>query len=90
MILVGGKQIAEGQDILHELLEHPVLVSAAAAFVALPRQHIQPPPDENGLSMDGHGREHRKFVYVGQRECATVDPDVVEVNVHSGAFIEVL
>ncbi|CAM6025015.1 unnamed protein product [Sphagnum balticum] len=78
MILVGGKQIAEGQDILHELLEHPVLVSSAAAFVALPGQHIQPPPDENGVSTDGHGREHRKFVYVGQRECATVDPDVVE------------
>ncbi|CAM6000438.1 unnamed protein product, partial [Sphagnum balticum] len=60
------------------LLEHPVLVSSAAAFVALPGQHIQPPPDENGVSTDGHGREHRKFVYVGQRECATVDPDVVE------------
>jgi hypothetical protein len=23
---------------------------------------------------------------VGQRECATVDPDVVEVNVHSGCI----
>ncbi len=76
----------QGQDILHELLEHPVLVSSAAAFVALPGQHIQPPPDENGVSTDGHGREHRKFVYVGQRECATVDPDVVEVNVHSGSI----
>jgi hypothetical protein len=66
----------QGQDILHELLEHPVLVSSAAAFVARP-------PDENGVSTDGHEREHRKFVYVGQKECATVDPDVVEVNVHS-------
>ncbi len=76
----------QGQDILHELLEHPVLVSSAAAFVALPGQHIKPPPDENGVSMDGHEREHRKFVYVAQRECATVDPDVVEVNVHSGCI----
>lgn len=55
-------------------MEHPVLLSAATAFKAIPEKLFSAleQPGSKGLSP-------RKHVYVFQKEYATVDPALVDV-----------
>ncbi|KAL1349198.1 hypothetical protein HN51_025709 [Arachis hypogaea] len=61
---------SQGKDILLALLENPILVSASNSFKAIPERKFSVSEDST--------LERSKWVYIFQREYATVDPAVVE------------
>ena len=61
----------QGKDILLALLENPILVSASNSFKANPERKFSV-SEESTL-------ERSKWVYIFQREYATVDPGLVDV-----------
>lgn len=64
----------QANGILIALLEHPLLISASSSFQLIPKRMIS--ASENpGLE---RLMEHR-WVYIFQREYATVDPAYVDV-----------
>ncbi|KDO46063.1 hypothetical protein CISIN_1g019099mg [Citrus sinensis] len=80
MIFVGGlpfstnnsswsSSSSQGSDILVALLEHPVLVSASHSFKSM---------EETKVSVSSETPSPSKYVYVFQREYATVDPALVD------------
>lgn len=62
--------LVQGSDILVALLEHPVLVSASHSFKSM---------EETKVSVSSETPSPSKYVYVFQREYATVDPALVDV-----------
>nr|GMC99498.1 protein N-terminal asparagine amidohydrolase [Ipomoea batatas] len=83
MIYVGGvpfstgsddSSSSQGKDILMALMEHPALVSASSSFSAIQERKFS-------LSNDSHLVRTRqiKWVYIFQREYATVDPSLVDL-----------
>ncbi|KAL0429318.1 UNVERIFIED_CONTAM: protein N-terminal asparagine amidohydrolase [Sesamum radiatum] len=79
MIYLGGVPFApddssEGMDTLIALMEHPVLVSASNSFKSMAEKRVS--VSENSSSV---GPEISKFVYIFQREFATVDPALVDL-----------
>ncbi|XP_071936288.1 protein N-terminal asparagine amidohydrolase-like isoform X1 [Coffea arabica] len=81
MIYVGGVPFqsdgpssSEGSKILLALMEHPTLVSASCSFKSTPERKFSASED-SGLQR-GTGC---KWVYVFQREYATVDPALVDL-----------
>ncbi|KAK9909979.1 hypothetical protein M0R45_033957 [Rubus argutus] len=75
MILVGGvadsSSSPQGWDTLEALLDHPVLVSASNTFKAIPQRNFSVPQQADSAP-------HRRWVYLFQREYATVDPAYVD------------
>lgn len=66
---------AQGSDTLLALLEHPTLVSASNAFKDAPVREFRIPEGP------GEGRSvESKWVYLFQREYATVVPALVNVR----------
>ncbi|WVY99687.1 hypothetical protein V8G54_025757 [Vigna mungo] len=59
-----------GDDILLALLENPNLISATSSFKANPERKF--------LAFDESGSERSKWVYIFQKEYATVDPALVD------------
>ncbi|KAE8673557.1 N-terminal asparagine amidohydrolase family protein, putative isoform 2 [Hibiscus syriacus] len=63
-------------DLLAALLEHPILVSATRSFKSIEERKV------SGKSMDSKlptSSSNPKYVYLFQREYATVDPSLVHV-----------
>ncbi|XP_014498745.1 protein N-terminal asparagine amidohydrolase isoform X2 [Vigna radiata var. radiata] len=60
----------QGDDILLALLESPNLISATSSFKANPERKF--------LASDESGSERSKWVYIFQKEYATVDPALVD------------
>lgn len=75
MIFVGGvadsSSSPQGWDTLEALLDHPVLVSASNTFKAIPQRNFSVPQQSDS-------GPHRRWVYLFQREYATVDPAYVD------------
>lgn len=61
----------QGVDILLALLENPILVSASNSLKATPVRKFSVPDDSSP--------ESSKWIYLFQREYATVDPAFVDV-----------
>lgn len=61
-------------DILTALMEHPVLVSASSSLNDVEERKFSVSKDSS-LSISRHNR----WVYIFQREYATVDPALVDV-----------
>lgn len=61
----------QGVDILHALLENPILVSASGSLKANPERKFSASEESTP--------ERSKWVYIFQREYATVDPAFVDV-----------
>lgn len=64
----------QGRDILAAVMEHPALVSASNLFKAIPERRFSV-PEESGPDK----LPPSKWVYLFQREYATVDPALVDV-----------
>ncbi|KAL2629039.1 hypothetical protein R1flu_013725 [Riccia fluitans] len=89
MILVDGSPIVDGRssvkpsEVLKKLLEHPNLVDAAKKFRAAKVVRIKPPkPSGNGEGEEPDAETQpadSKFVYVFQKECATVASEIVQL-----------
>ncbi|CAB4298461.1 unnamed protein product [Prunus armeniaca] len=80
MIIVDGLPFStdtsaspQGRDILAALMEHPALVSASNLFKAIPERRFSV-PEESGPEKTPPS----KWVYLFQREYATVDPALVD------------
>ncbi|XP_075476466.1 protein N-terminal asparagine amidohydrolase isoform X1 [Primulina tabacum] len=83
MIYVGGVPYApdsQGMDDLIALMKHPALVSASKSFKSMPERKIS--VDENRSS---EVSRNCKWVYLFQREFATVDPALVDLIGTDGA-----
>ncbi|CAN4080475.1 unnamed protein product [Withania somnifera] len=79
MIFVGGAPFctgdsSQGHDILMDLMKHPVLVSASSSFNDVAERKFSVSKD----SSSSISRRNR-WVYIFQREYATVDPALVDV-----------
>ncbi|KAI5679600.1 hypothetical protein M9H77_00827 [Catharanthus roseus] len=82
MIYVGGLPFPandssssyEGGQILNALLEHPVLVSASCSFNLIPERKFSASEDSGS-----EGLMECRWVYIFQREYATVDPARVDL-----------
>ncbi|XP_047253074.1 protein N-terminal asparagine amidohydrolase isoform X3 [Capsicum annuum] len=83
MIFVGGVSLSthssssscsQGHDILMDLMRHPVLVSASSAFNDVAERRFSASKDSNSSIS-----RHNRWVYIFQREYATVDPALVDV-----------
>lgn len=70
--------LVQGSDILVALLEHPVLVSASHSFKGM---------EETKVSVSSETPSPSKYVYVFQREYATVDPALVDVCTMLRSFL---
>ncbi|XP_016649918.1 PREDICTED: protein N-terminal asparagine amidohydrolase-like isoform X2 [Prunus mume] len=86
MIIVDGLPFStdtsaspQGRDILAALMEHPALVSASNLFKAIPERRFSV-PEESGPEKTPPS----KWVYLFQREYATVDPALVDVHLVGG------
>ncbi|WMV10916.1 hypothetical protein MTR67_004301 [Solanum verrucosum] len=82
MIFVAGAPLttdsssscSQGHDILTDLMKHPVLVSASSSFNDVAERKFSVSKDSSsGIS------RHNRWVYIFQREYATVDPALVDV-----------
>ncbi|KAF3673966.1 hypothetical protein FXO37_06674 [Capsicum annuum] len=82
MIFVGGVSLSthssssscsQGHDILMDLMRHPVLVSASSAFNDVAERRFSASKDSNSSIS-----RHNRWVYIFQREYATVDPALVD------------
>ncbi|CAM8961082.1 unnamed protein product [Rhodiola kirilowii] len=81
MIFVDGVPISSGSSSssqdgtsLVSLMAHPYLVSASKGFNSIPERKVF---DSEGIAVDG--TKPMKYVYVFQREYATVDPALVDL-----------
>ncbi|KAK6162878.1 hypothetical protein DH2020_002719 [Rehmannia glutinosa] len=77
MIYVGGVPFArddssQGMDTLIALMEHPVLVSASNSFKSMAEKKLS-------VSEISVRSKISKWVYIFQREFATVDPSLVDI-----------
>ncbi|PQP92303.1 protein N-terminal asparagine amidohydrolase isoform X2 [Prunus yedoensis var. nudiflora] len=89
MIIVDGLPFStdtsaspQGRDILAALMEHPALVSASNSFKAIPERRFSV-PEESGPEKTPSS----KWVYLFQREYATVDPALVDGRERAGESI---
>uniref|UniRef100_M1A767 N-terminal asparagine amidohydrolase family protein n=1 Tax=Solanum tuberosum TaxID=4113 RepID=M1A767_SOLTU len=82
MIFVAGAPLStdsssscsQGHDILTDLMKHPVLVSASSSLNDVAERKFSVSKDSSsGIS------RHNRWVYIFQREYATVDPALVDV-----------
>ncbi|KAK4414412.1 protein N-terminal asparagine amidohydrolase [Sesamum alatum] len=79
MIYVGGVPFApddssQGMDTLIALMEHPVLVSSSNSFKSMAEKRVSVSGNSSSV-----GPETSKWVYIFQREFATVDPALVDL-----------
>ncbi|CAH9096845.1 unnamed protein product [Cuscuta europaea] len=90
MILVNGVQLAlghrdssspEGIDILNFLVRHPALRAASSSYKALPERTFSLCDKSDFLVT-----RETKWVYINQKEYATVDPYMVDVETGKGSI----
>lgn len=67
--------VKQGSDTLVALMEHPTLLSATNSFKAIPERKFSVSDDE---AIPGRPAQS-KWVYLFEREYATVDPALVDV-----------
>ncbi|KAL3537294.1 hypothetical protein ACH5RR_000660 [Cinchona calisaya] len=81
MIYVGGvpfqsdsSSSSQGAKILIDLMKHPILASASCVFKSIPERKISASEDSGSERVT-----ECKWVYIFQREYATVDPNLVDL-----------
>ncbi|KAL6981612.1 protein N-terminal asparagine amidohydrolase [Sarracenia purpurea var. burkii] len=81
MIYVGGVPFStdsessyQGSALMFSLMEHPILISASSSFKAIPEWKFTI-SEESGSERSRQSR----YVYIFQREYATVNPALVDV-----------
>ncbi|CAI0428204.1 unnamed protein product [Linum tenue] len=76
MIFVDGNPFpatsSQGKEVMFGLMEHPAVVAASDAFKSFPERKFS--------VLEDPGLQDRRWVYLFQREYATVDPSLVDVN----------